>query len=404
MMTVENPSSIKTIAEFIAPKQASLFQKLKEFRFTGQLILSNTKGTKWTFYLYLGRLMYATGGDHPVRRWRRNVAVYLPQVSLDLPILKQELSASLTKELNLCWEYQMLCIWVEQQRVKRGEIDKMIRAVIREVLFDLTQSVKVQYKIEQDKSFSTSTQLVLIDADRVITESWKMWQGWQGAKVADRSPNSAPIIRKPKQLQKGTSPKTYQILKKLLDGKQTLRDLGVQMKRDVVQVTRSLMPYIQSGSVELVEISDLPSPIAEQQNQNEPPITADDRQEKSRKLLIACVDDSDLICQTMEKILTKAGYQFLGVSDDLRALAVLLVRKPDFIFLDLVMPHTNGYEICAQLRKLSLFSKTPIVILSGKDGVIDRVRAKLVGSTAYITKPVTAQEVLGTIDKYTKIS
>lgn len=404
MMTEENPSSIKTIAEFIAPKQASLFQKLKEFRFTGQLILSNTKGTKWTFYLYLGRLMYATGGDHPVRRWRRNVAVYLPQVSLDLPILKQELSASLTKELNLCWEYQMLCIWVEQQRVKRGEIDKMIRAVIREVLFDLTQSVKVQYKIEQDKSFSTSTQLVLIDADRVIAESWKMWQGWQGAKVADRSPNSAPIISKPKQLQKGTSPKTYQILKKLLDGKQTLRDLGVQMKRDVVQVTRSLMPYIQSGSVELVEISDLPSPIAEQQNQNEPPITADDRQEKSRKLLIACVDDSDLICQTMEKILTKAGYQFLGVSDDLRALAVLLVRKPDFIFLDLVMPHTNGYEICAQLRKLSLFSKTPIVILSGKDGVIDRVRAKLVGSTAYITKPVTAQEVLGAINKYTKIS
>jgi len=402
MMTVENPSSIKTIEEFIAPKQASLFQKLKEFRFTGQLILTNTKGTKWTFYLYLGRLMYATGGNHPVRRWRRNVALYLPNVSLDLPVLKQELSANKNKELNLCWEYQMLCIWVEQQRVARSEIDKMIRAVIGEVLFDLTRAVKVQYRVEQDKSFSTSTQLVLIDADRVISDSWKMWQAWQAAKIADRSPNSAPIIRKPKQLQEATSPKTYQILKKLLDGKHTLRDLGVQMKRDVVQVTRSLMPYIQSGLVELIEIPDLPSPSVEENNDSQKPGEVGDR--AARKLLIACVDDSDLICQTMEKILTKAGYQFLGVSDDLRALAVLLVRKPDFIFLDLVMPHTNGYEICAQLRKLSLFSNTPIVILTGKDGVIDRVRAKLVGSTAYITKPVTAQEVLGAIDKYTKVA
>ncbi|MDJ0724704.1 MAG: response regulator [Prochloraceae cyanobacterium] len=402
MMTADNPSSIKTIEEFIAPKQASLFQKLKEFRFTGQLILANTKGTKWTFYLYLGRLMYATGGDHPVRRWRRNVALHFSNVSFDLASLQQELSAIPAKEFNLCWEYQMLCIWVEKQKISRGETDKMIRGAIEEVLFDLTRSVRVHYKIEQDKSFSTSTQLVLIDADRVIAESWKMWQAWQAAKIADRSPNSAPIIRKAKQLEESTSPKTYQVLKKLLDRKHTLRDLGVQMKRDVVQVTRSLMPYIQSGLVELIEIPDLPSPVTEK-SEGDPPKSSRDRAEKSRKMLIACVDDSDLICQTMEKILTKAGYQFLGVSDDLRALAVLLVRKPDFIFLDLVMPHTNGYEICAQLRKLSLFSDTPIVILTGKDGVIDRVRAKLAGSTAYITKPVTAREVLGAIDKYTKV-
>ncbi|MGK7917991.1 MAG: response regulator, partial [Prochloraceae cyanobacterium] len=65
-----------------------------------------------------------------------------------------------------------------------------------------------------------------------------------------------------------------------------------------------------------------------------------------------------------------------------------------------VMPHTNGYEICSQVRKLSLFRNTPIVILTGKDGIIDRVRAKVAGSTDYITKPVTAEGVIDVINKH----
>ena len=53
----------------------------------------------------------------------------------------------------------------------------------------------------------------------------------------------------------------------------------------------------------------------------------------------------------------------------LRAIAMLLSRKPDLIFLDLVMPDTNGYEICGQLRKLTYFRQTPIIILTGNDGI-----------------------------------
>ena len=399
MMTAENTSA-RIIEEFIASKQAGLFQQLKKPRYTGQLILTNAQGIKSTFYLYLGRIVYVTGGIHPVRRWRRNVALYFPDLSFDGASLQRELGTVEQQEFNLCWEYQLLCIWLEKEKVARPQVDKMIRAVISEVLFDLTRSVKVAYQIKQDKSLSTSTQLVLIDAEQVIAESWKVWQAWQAAKVADRSPHWAPIIRKPKQLQSSTSPKTFQVLNKLLDGKHTLRDLGVQMKRDVVQVTRSLMPYIQLGLVDLVEIPDLPVPVSQSKQPISPQVQP---QRGAKKPLIACVDDSEIICQTMEKILTVSGYDFLGVSDDLRALAVLLVRKPDFIFLDLVMPHTNGYEICSQLRKLSLFRNTPIVILTGKDGLIDRVRAKVVGSTDYITKPVNAETVLNVLSKHLEI-
>jgi chemotaxis family two-component system response regulator PixG len=78
----------------------------------------------------------------------------------------------------------------------------------------------------------------------------------------------------------------------------------------------------------------------------------------------------------------------------------MLARKPDVIFLDLVMPNTNGYEICAQLRKLSFFRNTPILILTGNDGIVDRVRAKLVGASDFLNKPVDAGIVLSVIRKH----
>ena len=387
MMTIEQTPLIP-ISEFTASKQAGLFEILKQPRFSGQLVLTSPRKQKWIFHLYMGRLMYATGGGHPVRRWRRNLVIQCPQ-------MVSQVSAGL-KELNIpnsiCWEYELLCLWVEQKRITREQAATVIQSVISEVLFDVTQAMKITYEIKRDNSLSK--QLVLIDADQAITDAENLWQAWQAAKVADRSPNKAPVIRQKEALQARSSVQAYQAMVKLLDGQHTLRDLAVRMKRDVIAVTRSLLPHIQLGFVELVDIPDLPSPIA-------PPTQEyTNALETAPKPLIACVDDSPLICQTMEKIITTEGYQFLALNDALRAIATLLARKPDLIFLDLVMPNANGYEICSQLRKLSFFRNTPIVILTGNDGIIDRVRAKMVGSTDFISKPVDANTVLGVISKH----
>ncbi|MEM8780005.1 MAG: response regulator [Cyanobacteria bacterium P01_G01_bin.49] len=391
MMTTQNPISIN---EFTASKQAGFFDTLKQPRFSGQLVLTNGKGEQWFFYLYLGRIMYATGGSHPVRRWRRHIALYLPQIASQLSSLQLDIASLGNPDFRLCWEYQLLCLWVEQQKISREQAARMIRSVIIEVLFDITHTVEVTCELRQDRLLST--RLVLIDADQLINEAQKHWQAWQSAKVADRSPNSAPIIRQAEQLQEKTSPQVYQTLKQLLDGSQTLRDLSVRMKRDVVTVTSSLLPYIQMGLVELIKINDLSPPVSP------PAIKSDPTTETSVGPLIACVDDSPLMCQTMQKILTEANYQFLGINDPLRSIAMLLARKPAVIFLDLVMPNANGYEICGQLRKLSFFRNTPIIILTGNDGIVDRVRAKMVGSTDFMSKPVNPELVLSTIRKYLK--
>lgn len=355
---------------------------LKQERFSGKLVLKDIQAQTWNLYLFLGRILYATGGHHPVKRWRRNLLAYCPQV--DVNVLKfSENTVNVAGDIS--WEYLLLYSAVEQQQTTRDQAAKVIASIVAEVLFDVTQATNITCAVKPENL--SVPQLVLLEPGQAIAEAQHAWQNWQKAKLADRSPNRAPVIREAEQLQRQVSPAVFQNLTKLLDGQRSLRDIAAGMKRDVMEVTSSLLPYIQSGVIEFVDIPDAAPPIS-------PPAVASQAAVPSSKSLIACVDDSPLICQSLEKILTTAGYQFVAIQDSLRAIAILLTRKPDLIFLDLVMPNTNGYEICSQLRKVSVFRDTPIIILTGNDGIIDRVRAKLVGATDFLSKPVDAQTLL----------
>ncbi len=365
---------------------------LKLERFSGKLLLKDSLGQKWVIYLFLGRILYATGGIHPVRRWRRNLKLYCNGIEPEQLQLLTNIYSSSTETINIYWEYELLYSWVEQREINREQAVQIIGSIVAEVLFDVTQAMQITYQVEPENS--SHSQLVLLDAEQVITEVKRVWQTWQEAKIADRSPNRAPVIKQPEQLQQKIAASVYQILTKLLDGQHTLRDLAIKMKRDVVEVTCSLIPYIQAGLVELIDIPDLAAPIDSTSFMLPPPAAI------AIRPLVACVDDSPAVCRCMEKILTTADYEFLGIQDSLRAIAALLTHKPDLIFLDLVMPNTNGYEICTQLRKVSAFHNTPIVILTGNDGIIYRVRSKLVGASGFLSKPVNPETVLAVVRQH----
>ncbi|NJM72632.1 MAG: response regulator [Scytonema sp. RU_4_4] len=376
------------ISDFDASKQAELFLTLKQLQFSGQLVLTDVMGRGWVVYLHRGFIVYTTGGDHPVRRWKRNSAIYLPQQPTDISALHYELVNTAAEDFGACWQYQLLCLWVEQQKITNEQAAKVIWSTIVEVLFDITQATQLTYELRPNKTLPK--RLVLIDAAQAVGEADRLWQTWKAAKVADCSPNKAPAIGQSGDLQQRISTSVYQMLSQLLEKQQTLREMAIETKQDVLTVTRSLLPYIQLGLVELRTIADLPAPVFPSSTQLQTP-----------EPLIACLDDNPWVVQEMEKILTAANYRFVGLNDPLRAIGVLLALKPDLIFLDLMMPNTNGYEICSKLRKLSCFRHTPIIILTGNDGVIDRVRAKVVGSSDFLSKEtVDTKQVLGVINKH----
>ncbi|MBD2102866.1 response regulator [Leptolyngbya sp. FACHB-261] len=364
-------------------KLANQFAILQRAQFSGRLdVASETEKQPWSFYCYLGRIVYATGGPHAVRRWRRNLACYWSEV---------EITALVTKVTEAeVWDYQALCLLADSDASKLPQIKAMIKSIVVEAVLDIAQMPNITCRIGSQKPLDT--QLALIGIGEVFKEMQQNWQRWQGAGLGQYSPNLAPILRQPERLRSRIPTAHYQLLKTLLNGKQTLRDVAKQMKREVAIIAKFLAPYLQDGIIELVEISDLPAPV----RPTIPSVPAT----LAVAPLIACLDDSPSICQEMEQILMGAGYRFIAIQDPLRALTTLLTRKPDLIFLDLVMPETNGYEICSKLRKTSLFRNTPIVILTGNDGIIDRVRAKIVGASDFLGKPVESKTVLEATRKH----
>ncbi len=120
----------------------------------------------------------------------------------------------------------------------------------------------------------------------------------------------------------------------------------------------------------------------------------------SRKSMVVYVDDNPLDSQAMAKIVGNVGYSYDNIAKPLEAIPLLLELRPKLIFLDLVMPFTNGYELCAQIRRISDFRRTPIIIVTNNDGIIDRVRAKLVGASGFFSKPVKEKRVLKILEKY----
>ena len=123
-------------------------------------------------------------------------------------------------------------------------------------------------------------------------------------------------------------------------------------------------------------------------------------QTTSSKSMVVYIDDSPADSQVMAKIVREAGYGYDNISEPLDAIPVLLELRPKLIFLDLVMPFTNGYEVCGQIRRTSTFRKTPIIIVTNNDGIIDRVRARIVGASGFFSKPVNEKRVLKVLNKH----
>ena len=381
----KSANAVKT-SNFPAAEQAELFQTLKQIPFSGELVVSGPQGLKWVFYLHKGYIFYVSGGNHAVRRWKRNLAVNIPHIPTDNNTLQRELAEGTVKEYPISWDYYLLSFWLQQQKINRDQATKMVWSLIVEVLFDINQAMQVNYEL---KVLDLETAgFVLVDGEQAVAEAERQWIAWQNAKFNHFSPNGTPTIGKNDQLKQNISPQVYQRLNQLLDGQSTLRDLSLKMRRDLVTVTRSLVPYLQIGLVELANTPDFPAPFVGA-------ILAKNSEENP---LIACVDDSPLICNALQEIIGKAGYRFLAMTEPKRALKIFPALRPDIIFLDLMMPETDGFEVCEKLRRHPVFRSTPIIILTGNDGVVDRVKAKIVRSSDFLSKatvePTTVLEVI----------
>src|SRR5579884_3722091 len=105
--------------------------------------------------------------------------------------------------------------------------------------------------------------------------------------------------------------------------------------------------------------------------------------------LVMVIDDSLPVRKIIEVSLRRKGIACLSYSDSIEALRDLAAHKdliPDLVLLDVGLPTLDGYRIAQALRSRSSYQQTVIIMLSGRDGVLDRLKGRLAGAKVYISK------------------
>ena len=115
------------------------------------------------------------------------------------------------------------------------------------------------------------------------------------------------------------------------------------------------------------------------------------------------VDDEQLNLELLRFILEGNNYLFEGTSDDDYLFELLKERKPDLILLDVIMPRIEGFELCEKIKGFKEYKDIPIIFLTGKVNVKDKVRGFEAGGVDYVTKPFNEQELVARINTHVEL-
>jgi twitching motility two-component system response regulator PilG len=122
-----------------------------------------------------------------------------------------------------------------------------------------------------------------------------------------------------------------------------------------------------------------------------------------RRPILLAVDDSSTVRAVIEFSFARIGVPVVSFGDGLAAIRALLegrIPVPDLVLLDIGLPRMDGYEVAGILRTNAAFANTPILMLSGRDGLFDRVRSKMVGARGFISKPFRVRELVAIVSDH----
>ncbi|MGD9948993.1 MAG: response regulator [Desulfobulbus sp.] len=121
---------------------------------------------------------------------------------------------------------------------------------------------------------------------------------------------------------------------------------------------------------------------------------------QSDKKLILVVEDSSTTRKVIAITLSRSGYRVNEAADGLEALSKISEERPDLIMLDVILPKMDGYKILAIVKGNKEFKEIPVIMLTSKDGFINKMKGKMAGSAAYLTKPFDPDKMITEIKKH----
>lgn len=116
--------------------------------------------------------------------------------------------------------------------------------------------------------------------------------------------------------------------------------------------------------------------------------------------VVMIVDDSPTVRKLVSMKLGKSGHRVIAAVDGIDALAKITEEVPDLILLDVTMPRLDGYQLCKLIKNNETTKHVPVIMLSGNEGLVDKVRGKMAGATTFLMKPFEPDVLLKTVNTY----
>jgi chemotaxis family two-component system response regulator PixG len=378
-------------------------ERLNEQKATGVLLVKH-EGIPLRLFLLSGRLQYVTDGEHRMRRWKRAIFQHCQEWVPPTQILNSQ-----------PWEYDFLYQGISKSKLTLEQAKQVVSAVASECWSELALAKDIDMawspgdRLKSTFSYFLSLSLAEIHPD--LRKAEELHQTWHQAHLDQYRPTLSPTLTA-----KGSTLNNPAI-QRYLNGQFTVWDVALQLKQPIAKVMQALIAWQTKGLIEFKTIADLSAPVEEMEETpapqsvavpvkaaaspvvNSPTVGA-----SGRGKLVACIDDSPIVVHNLKSILEPAGFQVLSIQEPMAGFGTLIEHKPDLILLDLNMPNANGYSICKFLRETPVFGKTPIIILTAQDNVIDRTRAKLAGANDFISKPPETQALIKLLHSYLSVS
>ncbi|MBD2356981.1 DUF4388 domain-containing protein [Tolypothrix sp. FACHB-123] len=337
----------------------------------------------WFIFFVNGQIIYCQQGDGSLSRIDDYLRYYRVNMQLD------DLQLASLGSVNVA-EYSYFWELLERNLIKPKVARDIMYGLVYETLFDLLSLHAGCFTFHQGPALTP--QLTTWEISPIVSKIIKQLQNWQQMYPHIQSPNQVPILADEVQFHSYLPVETINKLKHWADGKTSLRQLARSLNRDIYTIAKAIYPYVLQGWLQLV-YSDTCYFDIHRENW---------AMSGDRKVQIVSIQTATSSDKPIESILHRKGYEVLTLTNPLESLSLIFQLQPDMIFCDMTMPELDGYEICAMLRQSTAFKLVPIILLSDRDLFIDRVRAKMVGTTDYLTKPLRDTELLTLIDKYLK--
>ncbi|QLE41548.1 response regulator [Nostoc sp. C052] len=348
-------------------------------------------------------------------------------------------------------EYQAISWLVSQQHLHSTQAAVLVQELVKEVIESFLLIKEGSYELAEP--LSRMTKICRLDVDKILDRCQVRLQNWQAFVPRISSPYQRPYLLINSKLENQELPKLQPDLTTWMKGF-SLCHLAAILNQDEIQLARNLYPYILQGAIILHEpdppYDRLPKIFEEQslfsklisglvdtkqelsttvnsypnipeekivpvqrlpqistppkENFQEPTISNNINSASQRVTAatvtakkvhkIVSVDDSPTILKEISYFLENENFSVVTINDPVKAVLSIIRHKPDLILLDLNMLGIDGYELCRIIRNNSIFQKTPIIFVTGNKGIVDKVKAKLVGASGYLTKPFTRAELL----------